>query len=230
MTLVVCHQPDFVPYLGFFDRLLDADVFVLLDDVQFLRRGWHHRDRIKTRAGSEWLTLAVEKCPRDTPIAEVRLAANRAEWVPGLLNLLVENYRQAPYFEAVFPRIGELLERPWQRLTDINLAFLDLAYEFFGLRPNVVMASEIGVDSTSNQRLIDLVHAVGGDSYITGTGALDYLDFNLWERAGIDLRVQSFQHPVYPQLHGAFEPMMSCLDLFFNCGRQAGEVLRSCRA
>ncbi|MBM3566310.1 MAG: WbqC family protein, partial [Alphaproteobacteria bacterium] len=97
MTRVVAHQPDFAPWLGFFDRLLDADVFIVLDDVQFLRRGWHHRDKIKTPRGPEWLTLSVEKCDRDTPISQVRLSPGRDVWGMENLNLIAENYRRAPF-------------------------------------------------------------------------------------------------------------------------------------
>ncbi|AVM75591.1 WbqC family protein [Magnetospirillum gryphiswaldense] len=229
MTTVVCHQPDFVPYLGFFDRLLDADVFVILDDVQFLRRGWHHRDRIKTRDGADWLTLSVEKAPRETAIKDIRLADAANGWIDGNLNLLRANYAAAPHFATIMPQVEALYRRPAATLLELNMAFLDWAYGLFDLRPSVVLSSSLAVESTANQRLIDLVQAVGGDSYLSGTGALDYLDPGVWCESGIKLTVQRFEHPCYSQLHGGFEPYLSCLDLFFNCAPDAAAILRSGR-
>jgi hypothetical protein len=229
MTSVVIHQPDFAPWLGFFDRLLDADVFVVLDDAQFLRRGWHHRDKIKTRRGPDWLTLSVEKCPRETPIDRVRLWPARDEWVSAALALLTENYREAAHFAAVFPRIRALFETPFERLIEINLAFLDLAYEMLDLKTKVRFASEFGVTAARSRRLVDLVKAAGGNRYLSGTGALDYLDFDLFRASGIEVEVQTFAHPIYPQLHGDFAPGLSCLDLFFNCGPDSARILRQSR-
>jgi hypothetical protein len=225
MTLVCIHQPDFAPYLGFFDRLLDADIFILLDDAQFLRRGWHHRDKIKTQNGPDWLTLSIEKCPRETPINQVRLSAS-AEWREANLNLLAENYREAACYAEVIPGIASLYASNRQSLLDFNLAFLDLAFGYFDLRPRIVMASSLNVATARNQRLIDLVKAVGGTRYLSGTGALAYLDAALFEQAGIGLTIQNFKHPAYPQLHGAFEGHLSCLDLFLNCGTDAKRILR----
>ncbi|GAA4247960.1 WbqC family protein [Azospirillum formosense] len=227
MKRVCIHQPDFVPYLGFFDRLLSTDVFILLDDAQFLRRGWHHRDRIKTRQGSDWLTLPVEKSPQTTPINHMRLAPTSAGWQANLLNQLQENYRDAAHFSKEFPWITELLSGPFERLVDLNLAFLKECLRRFELQPEIVLASSLGVAGARTQRLVDLVRAVGGTSYLSGTGALDYLEPERFVEAGITLTIQDFRHPVYPQLHGPFMPYLSCLDALLNCGSDVAEILRA---
>ncbi|CAO3439918.1 WbqC family protein [Azospirillum argentinense] len=227
MTRVCIHQPDFVPYLGFFDRLLSTDVFILLDDAQFLRRGWQHRDRIKTRQGSAWLTLAVEKSPQTTPINHMRLATKPAGCRVDLLNQLQESYRDAAHFRNEFPWIAELLSGPFETLIDLNLAFLRECLRRFELQPEIVLASSLGVAGARTQRLVDLVRAVGGTSYLSGTGALDYLEPERFGEAGIALTIQDFRHPVYPQLHGPFMPYLSCLDAFLNCGSDVAGILRS---
>ncbi len=229
MTTICIHQPDFAPWLGFFDRLLDSDIFIVLDDAQFIHDGWHHRDRIKTRQGQAWITLPINKSDKFKPINQVRLAENRDEWVRRHLNLLIENYRQAACFAEVFPRIEAVYRAPSTTLAGINLAYLDLAYELLDLHPKTVRASELAVATTRNQRLIDLCQAVGGTTYLSGTGALAYLDPDLFRSAGIDVVIQSFTHPIYPQLHGPFVPQLSSLDVFFNCGRDAARILRSGR-
>jgi hypothetical protein len=231
MTTVCIHQPDFLPYLGFFDRLLDVDQFILLDDVQVLRRGWHHRDKIKAKSGQGvWLTQSVEKCARDTPINQVKLSVDNPAWVEDNLNLLRENYLGAPFFEQMMIGVENIYAMAHRRLIDSNLAFLEWALRFFDLRPKMILASSFSVTTTSSQRLIDLVRAVGGTKYLSGTGALGYLDIDLFRGQGIEVIVQDFKHPVYPQLHGDFVPFLSCLDLFFNCGDESARVLRSCRA
>src|SRR5713226_2920464 len=104
MNIVCIHQPDFVPYLGFFHRLLIADHFILLDDVKFIKDGWQHRDRIKGRNGSTWLTLSVRKGSHHQHINEVAMAENK-KWIDSNLNLLHECYSKAKYFSEVFPQV-----------------------------------------------------------------------------------------------------------------------------
>ncbi len=108
MKRICIHQPDFVPYLGFFDRLLTCDLFIVLDDVQFIRRGWHHRDKIKTRTGDAWLTLPTRKADYTATIREIELALDPDAWVPKHLNLLRENYAACPNFDRYFPALDEV--------------------------------------------------------------------------------------------------------------------------
>lgn len=229
MKRVCIHQPDFAPWLGFFDRLLDVDVLIILDDAQFLRRGWHHRDKIKTRSGSDWLTLSVAKAEQRTPINEIRLQPDRESWVPGNLGLLVENYRAAPAFETGYPAIEALYRQPFDKMVDLNMAFLHHAFAAFDIDVEVAFASSLGVSGARTQRLVDLVKAVDGTHYLSGTGALDYLEPELFEQAGIGLEIQRFRHPVHPQLHGEFVSHLSCIDALLNTGAAARDVLRSTR-
>lgn len=229
MKRVCIHQPDFAPWLGFFDRLLDVDVLVILDDAQFLRRGWHHRDKIKTRSGADWLTLSVAKAEQKAPINQIRLSPKREEWVLGNLNLLVANYKDAPCFDREYPAIAELYSQPFEKLVDFNMAFLRHALTVLDIGIELVFASSLGVSGMRTQRLVDLVEAVNGSLYLSGTGALDYLEPELFERAGIGLKIQNFSHPVYPQLHGEFVSHLSCIDVLLNTGSAARDVLRSMR-
>lgn len=230
MKRVCIHQPDFVPYLGFFDRLLDCDVFILLDDVQFLRRGFHHRDRIKTAKGPVWLTLNLKKGDYYQAINQTLLHPERQRWVPRHLNLIAESYRGAAHFDDFRAPVEEIYRTPFDKLVDINLAFIRMFLDVFAIEVELRLASEFQVAGKSTRRLVELVQAVGGTDYLTGTGALDYLEEDLFNRAGIGLEVQRFAHPTYPQLHGAFVSGLSCLDVLFNCGPEARDVVRSCRA
>lgn len=225
MTTVCIHQPDFVPYLGFFHRLLLSDQFILLDDAQFIKGGWQNRDQIKSRSGPVWLTLSiVRKFPQ--VINEVRLADGE-QWIENNLNLIRDCYAKARCFDEIYPRIELAYRRGHERMVDLNLAMLELAFDYFDINMPVTYASDYALKTKSTQRLVELVGLFGGSTYLTGTGSRDYLDESLFQQAGIRVEWQRFKHPVYPQLYGDFQPMLSCLDVLFNCGRESAAILRS---
>ncbi|MDA3791283.1 MAG: WbqC family protein [Desulfobacula sp.] len=230
MNCVCIHQPDFLPYLGFFHRLLFTDIFIILDDVQFLRKGsgWHNRDKIKTKYGAKWLSLSVMKGKMRQNINEVNLAVN-SDWTTTNLNLLKENYIKSPYFNTYFPKIRDIYLTDFVRMMDMNMAFLEFFFELFELRVNKVFSSDLNVDGHKNQRVINLVKAVGSIHYLSGIGARDYLDEEMFADEGITVEWQKFNHPVYPQLHGEFIPNLSCIDLLFNCGPNSKDILWSCK-
>ncbi len=225
MLTVCIHQPDFAPYLGFFHRLLMADHFIILDDAQFIKGGWQNRDRIKGKQGPAWLTLSiVKKFPQQ--INEVMLDS-KGQWIDDNLNLLHDSYVHSTCFDEVFTRVEAIYRSGHQKMIELNVAMLQLAFEYFGIAIPLSYASQYAVTGKSSARLVGLVKATGGDNYLTGTGSRDYLDEALFNEAGIKVEWQQFKHPVYPQLHGGFEPMLSCLDIMFNCGKGAADVLRS---
>ena len=226
MTTICIHQPDFVPYLGFFQRLLMSQHFILLDDVQFIRRGWQHRDRIKGRNGPVWLTVALRKGEYHQRINEVELSDD-PKWIEDNLNLLRECYGKAPCFAMLFPQVETIYRAGHRLMIDFNCAFLDLALEYFDIAIPITRASDYKINTTSSARLLELVQSKQGDTYLTGTGSRDYLDEEMFRSTGVRVMWQDFSHPVYPQLHGDFKPMLSCLDVLFSCGRDAAGILRS---
>jgi hypothetical protein len=223
------HQPDFLPYLGFFHRLLYTDLLIILDDVQFLRRGWHHRDLIKGSKGAQWLTLSIKKGDYHQNINQVILHADRDRWISNHLNLLRANYSKAPFFKAYFPQIEAIYRKKAVRMIDLNMAFLHFFFDLFGLDNQIVLSSDLGVEGKSNLRLINLLKSVDRRRYLSGIGARDYLDERQFQAAGIRVDWQRFDHPVYPQLHGKFIPNLSCIDILFNCGPEAEAILKSCK-
>lgn len=229
MKRICIHQPDFLPYLGFFHRLLCTDLFIVLDDVQFLRKGsgWHNRDIIKTPRGISWLTLSVKKGNLQQKINEVLLSEDD-KWITKNLNLLKENYNQAPYFKDYFPNIRDIYLSGFCKMTDLNLAFLKFFYGLFELEVSSVLSSELNVEGQKNEKLIHLIKAVGGTHYLSGVGAKDYLDEQLFANEGIVVEWQQFRPPIYPQLYGDFIPNLSCIDLLFNYGPKSKDILRSC--
>lgn len=226
---VVIHQPDFVPYLGFFHRFLHADQYIVLDHVQFVTgtsRSWTHRDKIKTPAGERWLTLSVKKAPMGTPINQIELSET-VNWAKDNLNLLAQNYRRAPFFDEVFPAVESLYRKPPRLMADFNLKSIELLMDLLDVRLPWVRSSELAPVGASNELLVDLLGKVGATHYLSGMGARGYMLPENFERAGIEVMWQDFRHPVYPQLFGPFVPYLSSLDALFNCGIEGSrELLR----
>jgi hypothetical protein len=228
---VVIHQPDFLPHLAFFHRFLQADLYVVLDTVQYVdgtSRSWMNRDKIKTPKGERWLTVSVKNAPRGTPIREIELST-ATDWRADNLNLLRENYRHAAGFAEIYPRIEALYRRDCRLLADFNLRSIELLLDLLGIRIPLIMAHDLRPAGTKNALLVDLLRKVGATRYLSGPGARAYLDPAPFEAAGIEVRWHEFRHPLYPQLHGEFVPFLSSIDLLLNCGAgESAKLIRSC--
>ena|SRR5258706_541561 len=227
---VVIHQPDFLSYLGFFHRFLHADLYIALDNVQFVKntsRSWHNRDKIKTPRGEQWLTVPVQNTTAGAPINEILLSAN-SDWKNDHLNLLKENYRETVHFVEIFPYLQKLYELSCEKMMDFNLASIKMLLDLFDITIPIQLASALQPQGKSNDLLVDLLAKSRSDTYLSGAGAKAYFDPEPFERAGIRVVWQEFHHPIYPQLYGAFIPGLSSIDLLFNCGiEQSRQILRS---
>lgn len=224
---VVIHQPDFMPYLGFFQRFLHADLYIVLDHVQFVHsnRSWTHRDKIKTADGAKWLTVSVKKADRNAAINTIELSDT--DWRQKNINLLMQNYRNSPYFLEIIGKIKNLYSRPFSRLLDLNMASITLLMELFDIRIPLIYSSELNPSGSKNELLVDLLQKVGATHYLSGIGARDYIDADFFLRSEIQLIWQEFNHPTYAQQFGNFLPYLSALDLLFNCGIDASrKILR----
>ena len=147
---VVIHQPDFIPYLGFFHRLIHADLYIVLDHVQFAPRNWTHRDKIKTASGEQWLTLSVKKAPRDTPIHNIELST-QVNWVQDHLNILHEHYRYAPYYQEILPHVQQLYREPPRLLADFTMLSIDMICGLLDIRIPRVYSSCLGPRGNTRQ-------------------------------------------------------------------------------
>lgn len=232
MKTVVIHQPDFLSYLGYYHRLLHADLFVLLDTVQFVNRtsrSWTNRDKIKTANGEKWLTVSVVKAPMDTPIRDI-LLSRTADWRNNNLNLIRENYQRAQGFTEVFPYLESLYAFDCDKLIDLNFRSIEILRDLLDISIPMVFASQLGVRGTGNELLVNILKNVGATHYLSGVGARAYFDAAPFDLAGINVRWQVFNHPVYPQLHGPFIPGLSSIDLLLNCGvAEARRILREAK-
>ena len=227
--VVVIHQPDFIPYLGFFQRLSQCDLFIVLDHVQFSKGGWHNRDMIKAPEGTKWLTIPVQlKGKHFPPINEV-LVASISDWKASHLDQLGRCYGKAPFFDETFPDVEKIYALESSRLLDYSMRSIRWLMDKFSVNVPLTFSSELSPTGSSNEMLVDLLQKVGATSYLSGTGARNYFSLEPFQRAGIEVLWQDFTHPVYPQLHGEFVPYLSSIDILFNCGeKKSREILKSC--
>jgi hypothetical protein len=219
-------QPGYLPWLGFFDQLRRSDVFVHYDDVQYDKHGWRNRNRVKGPDGVHWLTVPVRHSGLDWPIIK-DVEIDGRTWPRKHLGTIKHFYSRAPYLERYVPELEAVLERPWQRLADLNLALVDLVCSWLGLRPTLLRSSELCVSGARSERLVRLCQSVGATRYLSGSAARAYLDEGLFEHNGIVVEFQDYVHPTYPQQHGDFMPYLSTLDLVLNCGDDSLAIIAS---
>jgi hypothetical protein len=226
---IAIHQPQYLPWLGYFDKLDSADVFIILDTVQFKKHEWQNRNRIRTKDkdGWQWLTVPIlDRFPERIDQVEIN---GRTDWQRKHAQALRLHYGKAPHWEPLGPELLSLLERSWARICDLNVAVLDLLCRHLGIAARRVMASTLSAREEQTGRLIDLCLAVGGTIYLAGQTGAQYMDLGQFSAAGIQVHAQAYRHPEYSQRYTPFVSHLSVVDLLFNCGPESLGIIRSGR-
>jgi len=227
MMLVAVHQPQYLPWLGYLDKIDRADVFVILDNVQFKKNEWQNRNRIRTAQGWQWVTVPVLH-RFGQRINEVRVNRNE-DWAAKHVRSIAMHYARAPHCEPFLDGLRTLYRQRWESLSDLNVAVIRWLLEAYGITTPLRLASTMSLREEPTDRLIDICRAVGGTTYLAGAGASGYMDLPRFEASGMGLEVQEFHHPVYPQCYEPFVPGMAAIDLLFACGSDALRRLRAAR-
>jgi hypothetical protein len=223
VTTVAIHQPNYLPWLGYFDKIARADVFVLLDSVQFPKKGgtWINRVRILVNGRATWLTVPVVRSYHGTrTIREMRIGDD-GHWRKKAIKTLRFAYRGAPFFEAVQPVLEPLIRNPTNDLAAYNEHSIRRLCELLGLQTPLLRASELPGRGEATDLLVSLVDAVGGDAYLAGGGAEGYQEDEKFAAAGIDLRPQRFTSPTYPQGGMDHVAGLSVVDALMHIGPDA---------
>ncbi|MGZ4107505.1 MAG: WbqC family protein [Tumebacillaceae bacterium] len=214
--IVTIHQPNLYPHLGFFDKMACADVFVLLDNTQFTKRGYQNRVQLKGPNGAQWLTLPVKSKGRyDQLTREVEVNEEQA-WRKEHLKTFELLYRGTNGYTQLIGKLEELYASPCQRLTDLTVPGIELIKRELGIETPLVSASDLNVQGKSSQLLCDLVKAVGGTTYLSGPSGRDYLEESMFAEQGVRLEFHQFEPVTYPQRFGAFVGGLSALDYLFH--------------
>tara|TARA_B100000408_G_scaffold87544_1_gene67050 strand:- start:455 stop:1162 length:708 start_codon:yes stop_codon:yes gene_type:complete len=227
MKVVAIHQPEYLPWLGFFKKMMNVELFVFLDDVQFRKKGWQNRNRIRINDGTTLLSIPVHthSYPK---INEVTID-NEKNWSIRHKKSILYNYARAPYFDEIKDFIESIFEKKFQYLVDLNTEIIKFIMNELEIKSKIVFSSELEISKKGSDRVLDICKAVGADHYITGTfWAESNLRVEEFKKSNIDVEFQKFQHPIYKQIHGEFIPEMSIIDLLFNEGRkEAKKILQN---
>lgn len=232
MRTIAITQPTYLPWMGYFEMIYQADVFVFLDSVQFEKQCWQSRNRIRTPSGDTiWLSAPVSKHPLSTPLSDIELAPNPANWRKKHLKSIIANLQKAPFFPDIEPYLSEFYTRPHTLLADQNIELITELCSHIGLETEFVRSSELSVPGQREELLINICREFSGDRYYSNAGSSDYLDESRmdFEKAGIRLDYQDWEHPVYEQMGEGFVSHLSVIDGLACIGREKTleEVSRS---
>ena len=224
MTIVAIHQPEYLPWLGFFKKMMNSELFVFLDDAQFRKKGWQNRNRIRTKNGTALLSIPVHAHSYPN-INEITIDNNK-NWSKRHKKSILYNYAGAPYFEEFKDFIELLFEKKFEYLIDLNTEIIKFIMNELEIKPRIVFSSELKISKKGSDRVLDICKQVGADYYITGTSwAQPHLKIEEFKKSNIHVEFQKFQHPIYTQIHGKFIPEMSIIDLLFNEGREGAKKI-----
>lgn len=221
---VSIHQPDYIPYLGLFYKMYRSDIFIYLDDAQYSNLGAQNYNVIKTPQGVLRLKFPVENKFGDA-INVVR-PKDELNWKEKHLKTIEMNYKKAPFFKDVFPKLKDVYMGNYPTVADLNIAINTYIAENFGIKPKFYRSSEFNIHTAREERVIDLCLAVNADCYISGTGASVYQVEDHFVSKGIKLCYSDYKPITYPQIWGDFQVNMSVIDYIFNCGYDFEYVIK----
>ncbi len=225
---VVISQPMYFPWVGMLEQARLADHFVFYDDVQFSKGSFVNRVQIKTAAGIKWLTVPIHGLSLGQRIQDVQIDS-RKNWRRQHLDMLRQAYAAAPHHKDMLRLVKDAFDANPNSIGDLTRLSMLILCDYFGLkhRESFQGIQALGIPGTGSNRVLEIVLRLGGDTYITGHGARNYLDHEAFERVGVGVRYMNYRCSHYQQLHGEFTPYVSALDLVANCGVEGERLIRS---
>jgi len=224
--IVSAHQPQYMPWLGYFDKIARSDCFVVLDQVQYKIRDFQNRNKIRTAEGWGWLTVPVKTKNKYKQSIRDAQIDNSIPWAKEHLAAFETWYRKAPFFDYYYQFLDDLYSHQWDMLKDLNISIIEFSLKHLGIDKPLYFESDLGINSTRSEKIIDICRSLNADTYLASIGAKSYLEEDKFKQAGISLVYHYFEHPVYSQLYtGSFVENLSIFDLFLNEGKAASEIL-----
>ncbi|MBN1981401.1 MAG: WbqC family protein [Chitinivibrionales bacterium] len=225
--IITIHQPQYMPWIGYFHKMASADLFVLLDDVQFKKNEWQHRNRIRNATGWQWLSVP-NSYSFPQLIKEVRVINDRS-WQDKHLKSIQMCYGRTPFCKQYLPLFEGYFSGHWDTIDLVSHDSITLLASIMGIDTRVVKSSDYGFEGTATERLVNICKYFNADTYIAGAGGKEYLDEMQFAAEGIAVDYQHFTTPYYPQHWSKgeedFIANLSAIDLVFNCGPESLDVL-----
>lgn len=222
-------QPEHAPWVGFFNKIMQCDLFLLLDNVQFKRRYYENRNKVKTKDGTLWVMVPVEsKSKRKQKINEVRIQEN-LRWKNKYIGTLEFAYRKSPFWGDVEALIVPVLLKKHINLLSLNEEIILKVCNYLGVATHIELASRYKKNNhTGSELILELCKATTASTYISGPDGKNYLDSTKFEQANINIVYHHFIHPAYSQLNGEFVSHQSVIDLIANHGPASASIIREC--
>ena len=223
--IIAGHQPNYLPWLGFFDKLRKSDLFIIEDNVQFEQQGFTNRNKIMTADGVRWLSVPVEHVNRPLLINEVKIA-NRGEpqWGARHWLTLKHSYCKAPYWSDYCDFFEDAYQQDWTMLIDLNMHLIKGIMNFLGIDRKLIMASSLNAKGKKTELIVAQCKEVGADVQLAGAGGKSYIESERFQQEGIKLIFQEFEHPLYTQTCAGFIPNLSVVDYLFCAGAKFSEI------
>ena len=214
--ILAAHQPAYLPWLGYFEKISKSDTFIFLDSVQFEKNSFTNRNLIKTAQGTQWLTVPVKtKDHLSSSLCQIKIDPTQ-KWKLKHLQAIRINYAKAPYFSKLFPLLEALYQVEFEYLADFCFHHLVFWLRYLGIEREILRSSQLSITSKKSQLILDLCLSLGANEYYSGKLGADYLDEDSFRRKKIEIQYQDFQGFQYPQLYGHFVPHLSILDFCMN--------------
>jgi len=223
LKTIAIHQPNYIPWLGYFYKIYQSDVFVFLDDVQYSNEGMQNYHYIKTPQGSFRLKIPVNS-KFGLNINEIK-TRDELGWKKKHLKSIEMNYKKSKYFEDIFPEYSSLILDEYDGLADLDISIVKHICKKFGIQTEFTLSSKLGLNSKKEQKVLDICSTLNGNVYYSGTGAKAYQKQENFEKRGIELRYSEYFPFEYPQLWGDFQSNVSVIDYLMNCGYDWERVL-----
>lgn len=222
-------QPTFLPWIGYFALMERVDEFIILDDVQFERRSWQQRNRIRTRQGEQMLTVPViKKGQRDQMIFDVQVLMEDGNSIKKICKGIENSYRKAPFYDLHSDQIYEVLQSSHGNLCDLNVELIKVISRILGIATPLFFSSDIKAEGAKDIKLANICKCRMAKSYVSPIGSKSYLDASsIFHDYGISIDYHDYRHPLYKQMHADFIPYMSVIDLIFNHGPKSREIMLS---
>jgi len=216
MKKLTIHQPETFPWLGFFNKMMLADEYIILDNVKFRKNYFQNRNQFLTKNGSIFLTIPVEKEANSKIIKDVKIV-NNTNWQKKHLNSIKQNYSKAPFFKNYQEFFEKLYNQKFEFLVDFNMYIINYLREILDINTPLIKSSELDVKGNSTELLLNICKKQKADIYISGRDGRNYLEIDMFDKENIKIVYHNFTHPKYKQFNSKeFIPYMNTFDLLFN--------------
>lgn len=215
-------QPGYMPWIGFFDLAASCDIFVILDHVQYDKRSWRNRNRIRTNSEKGWQYITVPVITKGKfyqSIQETRID-NARDWASKHLNAIKLNYKDAMHFDDYYPYLKKILKEKWEWLVDLDLELINYFVHLLDIKTKFIRSSTLKTSGKKIDLLVDICKQLGADEYLNGDTGIKYLKQENFSREGIKLVFHNYKHPEYKQRFDGFISHLSIIDLLLNHGRE----------